>query len=233
MIKIRRSDDRGKGEYGWLSARYTFSFANYDDPNYRGFRKLLVMNEDRIAPGQGFAPHSHRDMEIVTYIIDGAIQHEDSTGSKAVIKKGEIQRMTAGSGIRHSEFNALRDRTTHSLQIWIEPSEKGLPPSHETLAYDEKLTDATSLALMVANGSEGGVAHINQDVKIYAGHLPAGVQQRIDLDSGRHGWLQLVKGQLNINDFTLGPGDGAAISEESTLNLEAVKTSEFLFFDLC
>lgn len=231
MMTLRKSGERGTANFGWLKAKHSFSFGNYFDPNFMGFRHLKVINEDRIDPATGFDTHPHRDMEIITYIIDGAIEHKDSEGNVGTISKGEIQRMTAGSGIRHSEHNPLKDRSTHLLQIWIETQQKGLPPSFKQLSIADKL-EKEKIALIVSPDGRDGSMDIYQDVSIYAGQLKKGDQLPFTLVKTRHAWIQMVEGDLQVNEQNLQAGDGLAVSDVEELQLTANSDNEFLIFDL-
>ncbi|MBX3242996.1 MAG: pirin family protein [Acidobacteria bacterium] len=231
MIKIRRSNERGHADHGWLDTYHSFSFADYYDPQNMGFRDLRVINEDYVAPAQGFPTHGHRDMEIVTYVIDGELSHRDSMGNGETIRPHEVQRMTAGTGVLHSEFSSPTDKT-HLLQIWILPEKQNLEPSYEQtfFAPEEK---QGKLKLVASRGGDDGSVHINQDVKLYASILSAGNEIEYSIPDGRHAWIQLISGELEVNGETLEPGDGAAISEEHLLSLKATKDkTEFLLFDL-
>lgn len=231
MLYVRKSEERGRGEHGWLSARHSFSFANYYDPRHRGFRDLLVINEDRVAPGAGFPTHPHNDMEIVTYIVEGELAHKDSIGTGSTIKPGEIQRMSAGTGIRHSEFNASADKPVHLLQIWIAPERDGLPPSYEQKALPEP--DGTArLDLIGAREADAGAVTIHQDTRLYRALVPAGRSLEVPLAEGRHSWVQLVKGKGRVNDAAVQAGDGVAASEQPGLTLSAEEDIEALVFDL-
>ncbi len=231
MIKIRQSKERGHANHGWLDTRYTFSFSDYYDPQFMGFRDLRVINEDFIEPDQGFPKHGHRDMEIITYMISGELSHRDSMGNGETIHPGEVQRMTAGTGVLHSEYSSPTDKT-HLLQIWILPEENRLTPG-----YEQKLFAAEGkqgkLKLIASRGGDDGSVHINQDVKLYASVLAEGKSVSHDIADGRHAWVQLISGALDVNGYTLEAGDGAAISEEQKLKLMAHENNtEFLLFDL-
>ncbi len=231
MIKIRRSDERGHANHGWLDTRYTFSFSDYHDPAFMGFRDLRVINEDHIEPDQGFPKHGHRDMEIITYVISGELSHRDSMGNGETIRPNDVQRMTAGTGVLHSEFSSPTDKT-HLLQIWILPETHRLEPGYEQrrFAPEEK---QGGLRLVASRGGSDGSVHINQDVKLYASILSAGDTVSHTLAEGRHAWIQLISGSIEVNGETLNPGDGAAISEETSLAITATSNnSEFLLFDL-
>ena len=232
MIKIRKSDERGSVNYGWLDTFHTFSFNTYYDPQFMGFRSLRVINEDTIAPGEGFGTHGHADMEIITYVTRGALAHKDSTGGEETLRPHEIQRMTAGTGIRHSEFNASDTEDTHLLQIWILPEEKGLTPGYEQtyFAPEEK---KGRLKLVASRGGDDGSVKINQDVALYSSVLAKGEEVSHALEENRHAWLQVVKGSLELNSETLNQGDGAAVSDETKLKIKSLEDeTEFLLFDL-
>jgi Pirin-related protein len=231
MIKIRRSDERGKANYGWLDTNYTFSFSDYYDPGFMGFRDLRVINEDYIEPAQGFPKHGHRDMEIITYVISGELSHRDSMGNGETIRPSEVQRMTAGTGILHSEYSSPTDKT-HLLQIWILPEKQNLTPSYEQklFAPEEK---QGKLRLVASRGGDDGSVTINQDVSLYASILAKGDAVTHVLNDERHAWIQVISGSLDVNGETLNGGDGAAISEEKSLQVKAVEeNTEFLLFDL-
>jgi quercetin 2,3-dioxygenase len=231
MIKVRRSNERGHADYGWLDTYHTFSFNTYYDPRFMGFRSLRVINEDTIAPGMGFGTHGHADMEIITYVTRGALAHKDSTGGEETLRPHEVQRMTAGTGIRHSEFNASETDETHLLQIWILPEKNGLTPGYEQtyFAPEEK---KNRLRLVASRAGSDGSVKINQDVSLYASLLDANETVEHDLAANRHAWLQLVKGKIELNGVSLNAGDGAAVSEETVLQIKALEDSEFLLFDL-
>jgi len=231
MIKIRRSDERGHANHGWLDSRFSFSFADYYDPRFMGFRSLRVINEDHIEPAQGFPTHGHRDMEIITYVIDGELSHRDSMGNGETIRPHEVQRMTAGTGVLHSEYSSPTDRT-HLLQIWILPEKQNLQPGYEqkVFAPEEK---QGKLRLVASKGGDDGSVHINQDVRLYASILSGGEVVTHALAESRHAWVQVISGLLEVNGETLQPGDGAAVSEETELRLKAGDDrTEFLLFDL-
>ena len=231
MITIRRSNERGHANHGWLDTHFSFSFADYYDPNFMGFRNLRVINEDFVEPGQGFPKHGHRDMEIITYMISGELSHRDSMGNGETIRPNEVQRMTAGTGVLHSEYSSPTDRT-HLLQIWILPEKRNLQPSYEQkeFATEEK---RGKLKLVASRGGDAGSVHINQDVKLYASVLKADEAVELDLADDRHAWVQLISGELEVNGETLQAGDGAAISDETALKLRSLMPdTEFLLFDL-
>ena len=231
MIKFRRSNERGHANHGWLDTYHTFSFADYYDPQNMGFRDLRVINEDFVAPGQGFPKHGHRDMEIITYVIDGELSHRDSMGNGETIRPHEVQRMTAGSGVLHSEHSSPTDKT-HLLQIWILPERQNLQPGYEQKLFSPEEKQA-KLRMVASKGGDDGSVHINQDVKLYASLLNEGESVTHELNAGRHAWVQLVSGSLDVNGEMLSPGDGAAISGESALKLRSgADQTEFLLFDL-
>jgi redox-sensitive bicupin YhaK (pirin superfamily) len=231
MIKIRRAEERGHAEHGWLESYHTFSFADYHDSRFMGFRALRVINEDRVRPGKGFGTHSHRDMEIITYVIEGALQHEDSLGNGSIIRPGDVQRMSAGTGVAHSEFNASRDELVHFLQIWILPRQNGLPASYEQRTFPEaERTDR--LRLVGSSDGRNGSVVIHQDVDLYAAILSAGAEVEHSLRPNRHAWLQIVDGLVSLDGEELVVGDGAAISEAPALRIKAEERSEILLFDL-
>ena len=228
MIQIRQRDERGHFDHGWLNTYHTFSFDRYYDPRYMGFRALRVINEDRVAPGRGFGTHPHRDMEIITYILEGALEHKDSMGTGSIIHPGEIQRMSAGTGVTHSEFNPSNDEPVHLLQIWILPEETGIKPSYEQKEFSREDLRG-KLRLIAARTPEEGAVKIHQDVRLFATILDdEKVTHR--LASGRYAWIQVARGALELNGMTLQAGDGAALSESS--NFELSGTGEALVFDL-
>ncbi|MBK24762.1 MAG: quercetin 2,3-dioxygenase [Halobacteriovorax sp.] len=228
MINVRKSNERGSANYGWLKAKYSFSFGHYFDPEHTGFRDLLVINQDTIEPGGGFDPHPHKDMEIVTYLIEGELEHKDSIGNSGIIKKGEIQRMSAGKGIRHSEYNPSKEKQTKLLQIWVQTSEKGIDADYENVAFDQ--IDGAKLLITPKGGEQ--IAKINQDFKLYGVRLKKEGQEEIRLDKNHHAWVQVISGEIEIADKKLYEGDGAAISEIEQLKFLAKEDSEFLVMDL-
>ena len=231
MILLRPAADRGFADHGWLQARHSFSFADYHDPEHMGWGALRVINEDRIAPGQGFGRHGHRDMEIVTYILSGALEHKDSLGNGGVIRRGEVQRMSAGKGILHSEFNPLPDQETHLLQIWIEPAQRGGAASYEQQAlHVEAMSDRW--CLVASPDGAAGSTTIGQDARLWASLLSAGEQIDYALKSGRLAYVQVISGALSLNGQNLTAGDGARIADESELRFMAGEPAEFLLFDL-
>ena len=231
MMNIIRSDTRGSADHGWLQAKHTFSFAEYHNPERVHFGPLRVINEDRIAPGQGFGTHPHKDMEIVTYIIHGAIEHKDSMGNGTVIRAGEVQRMTAGTGVLHSEFNHSQEEELHLLQIWIFPEQKNLEPGYEQTLFDRE-AKLNQLRLVGSRDGRDGSVTIHRDVNLYASVLEQGQQARLDDVSGRKVFVQVVSGELEVNGQRLSAGDGAQIADAADINIEAHDEAEFLLFDM-
>ena len=231
MFDIIRSESRGGADHGWLKAKHTFSFAEYRDPARVHFGKLRVINEDRIAPGQGFGAHPHKDMEIVTYVISGAIEHKDSMGNGTVIPAGDVQRMTAGTGVVHSEFNHSKDEELHLLQIWIFTEENDLEPGYEQTAFLREAKLNRLCLIGSRDGREGSVT-IHQDVDLYASVLESGEQVALDGVAVRRIFVQVVSGDLRVNGELVNAGDGVQIREEDSVNIEALSESEFLLFNL-
>jgi redox-sensitive bicupin YhaK (pirin superfamily) len=231
MIAVRRSGDRGHLNHGWLDTYHTFSFADYYDPAQMGFRALRVMNEDRVAPGQGFGMHGHRDMEIVTYVLSGALEHKDSLGHGEALRPGELQRMTAGRGIRHSEFNPSADEAVHLYQIWLLPREPGLEPGYEQKAFPEAERH-NRLRLVASPTGDDGSLTIQQDARLYLATLDADVSVTHELGASRHAWLQVLRGTVELNGTPLATSDGAAMSAESRLVIRSTTPAEVLLFDL-
>jgi len=231
MIHMRRAKERGHAERGWLTSFHTFSFADYYDPKFMGFHDLRVINEDWIAGGEGFPTHPHKDMEIVTYVVEGELAHKDSMGNSTAIKPGEVQRMSAGTGIRHSEYNNKQDQKTHLLQIWILPEKKDIPPSYGQKSFTDAFK-AKDLTLTVSRDGRDGSISMNQDVDLYVGKWETGKSVQFKARPGRKFWLQLVKGELSVNNLKMEMGDGAAIAEEGALEIKSGGPSEFLLFDL-
>jgi hypothetical protein len=231
MIQLRRSEERGHAQHGWLESRHTFSFADYQDPKHMGFRALRVINEDRVQPGKGFPPHSHRDMEILTCVLEGALEHKDSLGNTSVIRPGELQRMSAGTGVTHSEYNASRDSLVHFLQIWILPGKPGQPPGYEQRDFGSgEMRDRLRLVAS-PDGREGSLT-VHQNVTLHLGRLPKGARIDHPLAPERFGWVQVARGSVRLNGEKLAAGDGAALSGERALALEALEASSVLVFDL-
>lgn len=231
MITLRHRDERGAANMGWLDTHHSFSFGHYYDPAHMGFRALRVINEDRVAPGAGFPTHPHRDMEIVTYVLDGALEHKDSLGNSSVIRPGEVQRMTAGTGIRHSEFNHSGKSPVHLLQIWLLPEQAGLTPGYEQTAFGDEEKRNRLRLVGSRDGREGSVT-IHQDVDLYATRLEDGASVTHTLRPGRHAWVQLARGTATLNGTELRAGDGAAVTGEDTLTLASDTGAEVLLFDL-
>jgi hypothetical protein len=231
MITIRRADDRGRAKFDWLDSRHSFSFGHYYDPQHMGFRALRVINEDRVSPGGGFAPHGHKDMEIVSYVLSGALEHKDSIGTGSVIRPGDVQRMSAGTGITHSEYNASKSEPVHFLQIWIMPAKQGIKPGYEQRAFP---TDSRrgSLRLLGASDGRDGAITLHQDAEIYGAILDDGAGVTHALRPGRGAWVQVARGDATVNGHELHAGDGAAIEDEREITLSAVKSAEVLLFDL-
>jgi redox-sensitive bicupin YhaK (pirin superfamily) len=230
MFTVRRAAERGHTRIDWLDSWHTFSFGEYDDPAHEQFRSLRVINEDRVAGGGGFSTHAHRDMEIVTYVLEGALEHRDSLGTGSVIRPGEIQRMSAGTGIRHSEFNGSQSDTVHFLQIWIMPERAGIAPGYEQRALPSGVRDG--LRLIAAPDGRDGAVTLHQAAEIHAAQLTAGASVEHALAGGRHAWVQVARGTVAVNGATLAAGDGAALSDESTVRIAASAPSEVLLFDL-
>jgi redox-sensitive bicupin YhaK (pirin superfamily) len=231
MITIRPSDERGGGDYGWLKTRHTFSFNDYSDPKWMGFRSLRVINEDWVAPGGGFPTHPHRDMEIITYVLSGKLEHKDSLGTGSVILPGDGQRMSAGRGIRHSEANASSTEQVHLLQIWIFPDKQGHEPGYEQKSFPESEKRGKFRLIASRDGADGSVK-INQDAKLFVTLLAPGEEVTQALGSKRNAWLQVAKGEITLNGAKLRQGDGAAIREEEKLKIKASEEAEVLLFDL-
>jgi len=231
MITIRKSRERGVSNLGWLDSRHTFSFADYYDPEQMGFRQLRVINEDHVQAGRGFPPHGHRDMEIVTYVVDGALEHKDSLGNGSIIRPGEIQRMSAGRGITHSEFNPSQTDPVHFFQIWILPAELGLAPSYEQQTIDFSGARG-QLHLIASRRSAQGAVKLHQDADMLLAFLATGQELLHSLGLGRSAFVQMVRGEIVLNGRTLSAGDGAAIDGEPELQIEAEQDAEILVFDL-
>ncbi|NEO50142.1 MAG: pirin family protein [Moorea sp. SIO4A3] len=231
IIKIRKSSERGHAHYGWLDSYHTFSFANYYDPAHMGFRQLRVINQDRIEGGTGFGIHSHRDMEIISYVLEGALEHKDTLGNTTVIRPGEVQRMSAGKGIAHSEYNYSGTDIAHFLQIWILPNQTGLTPSYEQkfFAPDEK---QNQLKLVASQDGRDGSVSIHQDVNVYGTNLDAGASVMYQANQDRHIWVQVARGQVKLDNYLLQAGDGAAISQAESVMLVGQEQAEVLLFDL-
>ena len=231
MIVRRPSNERGLADHGWLQSRHSFSFADYFDPTHMGFRNLRVINEDRVAPGQGFGTHSHRDMEIISYVLDGELGHKDSMGTGSVIRPGDVQRMSAGTGVRHSEMNPSPDKPAHFFQIWLLPRKPGIEPGYEQKRFDESEKQGR-LRLVAARDGRDGAITVHADADLYAGLLAPGDHVRLGLQPGRHAWIQVARGTIDVNGHRLDAGDGAAVSDETALELTASSDAEVLVFDL-
>lgn len=231
MIALRRSGDRGHAEHGWLDSRHTFSFADYHDPHHMGFRALRVINDDLIAAGQGFPTHPHRDMEIISYVVEGALVHRDSMGNGSVIRPGDVQRMSAGTGVRHSELNGSPTDRVRLLQIWILPDVNGLPPGYEEKRFSDDQKRGRLRLVASRDGHDGSVT-VHQDVAVYVGLFAKGEHATLRLAPGRHAWVQIVRGHLQLNGQGLAEGDGASLADEGELTLAGVDDAEVLVFDL-
>ena len=232
MITVRKSAQRGVTDFGWLDSRHTFSFGEYYDPAQMGFRSLRVINDDRVQGGSGFPRHGHRDMEILTWVLDGGLAHRDSLGSGSVLRPGDLQKMSAGTGILHSEFNASEDEPVHFLQIWIVPERPGLPAAYEQKHFDEASRRGRLLRIAGRAPLEDGALPIHQDADLHVALLDAGQSVEHALEGGRHAWMQVARGSVELNGIPLGEGDGAAATGESRLTVRATKPAEILLFDL-
>jgi redox-sensitive bicupin YhaK (pirin superfamily) len=231
MITARKSRERGTTRIGWLDSRHTFSFGDYMDPKNMGFRSLRVINEDRVVPGQGFGTHGHRDMEIISYVLDGALEHKDSLGTGSVLRRGDVQRMSAGTGVRHSEFNGSQTEPVHFLQIWVLPAQQGLPASYEEKHFSDDDKRGRFRAIVRPGGADGALT-VHQDVSVYAGVFAKDDRTSFELAPGRHAWVQVARGAITVNGVVLKPGDGASVSEETKLDFVATEPAEVLVFDL-
>ena len=231
MLQIRPSDARGHANFGWLDSRHTFSFGHYYDPHHIGFGALRVINEDRVAPGAGFGTHGHENMEIISYVLEGGLEHKDSLGNGSVLRPGDVQRMTAGTGVRHSEFNHSSTEPVHFLQIWIVPERDGLAPGYEEKTFTkEERTD--QLRLIGSRDGRDGSLTIHQDVDLFSALLTAGADLSFEVQEGRKAWLQVARGALSVNGETLAAGDGLGIVAQDALQIMAHQDAEFLLFDL-
>jgi len=231
MMTIRTAGQRGHANHGWLDSYHTFSFADYYEPEHMGFRNLRVVNDDRVAPGMGFGKHPHRDMEIISYVLEGSLEHRDSIGTGSVIKPGDVQRMSAGSGVLHSEFNASKTEPVHFLQIWILPRERGGPPGYEqkTFSREER---AGRLRLVASPDGRDGSVTVHADASLYAGLFAPGQTVETPVSNARHIWLHVASGAVRVNGRELATGDSAGISDEATLRIEGIHDAEILVFDL-
>jgi quercetin 2,3-dioxygenase len=231
MIQLRKAEQRGHFDHGWLDTYHTFSFADYHDPAHMGFRALRVINEDRVAPGQGFGMHAHRDMEIITCVLDGALEHKDSLGNGSIIKPGELQRMSAGTGIRHSEFNPSTTDAVHLYQIWLMPNQRGVTPSYEQRNFSDS-ERAGRLRLVASPDGADGSLTIHQDARLYLGTLAAGQNVVHAIAQGRAAWVQVLRGRAALNGQALAAGDGAAVTDEKELRIQSQADAEIMLFDL-
>lgn len=231
MMTIRRASERGHADHGWLDSHHTFSFADYYDPKHMGFRSLRVINDDRVEAGRGFGSHPHRDMEIISYVLEGALAHKDSTGTDGVIRPGDVQRMSAGTGVVHSELNASRVDDVHFLQIWLLPDQRGLPPSYEQKTFTDADKRGT-LRLVASPDAAGGSLTIHTDARVYAGVFGAGDAAELELAADRHAWVQVATGEVRVNGEALAAGDGVALTDERRIRVEGIDEAEVLVFDL-
>ncbi|MDT5121724.1 MAG: quercetin 2,3-dioxygenase [Acidobacteriota bacterium] len=231
MITIRKSEERGHFDFGWLNTYHTFSFDQYYDPRFMAFRSLRVINEDRVQAGHGFPTHGHRDMEIITYVLEGALEHKDSMGTGSVIRPGDVQKMSAGTGVRHSEANPSQDEPVHLLQIWIMPDTEGIKPDYQQKRFETE-EKRGRLRLVASPDGEDDSITIQQDARVYASLLEPSQQVVHELKPNRHAWIQVARGAVEVNEQTLNQGDGAAISNESQVTIEGLEPSEILLFDL-
>jgi len=231
VIAVRPAAERGHADHGWLDTRHTFSFASYHDPGHMGFRSVRVINEDRVQPAQGFGTHAHRDMEILTWVLEGALEHKDSMGNGSVIRPGDLQRMSAGTGVTHSEFNPSREAGVHFLQIWLLPRERGLPPGYEQKRFPQESRRGRLRLIAAGDGREGAVT-IHQDADVWTALLQPGESLSHRLAPGRYAWVHVARGAVSLNGSTLGAGDGAAVSDEAALEINGAARAEVLLFDL-
>lgn len=231
MVTIRRSSERGHFDHEWLDTYHTFSFADYRDPRFMGFRTLRVINEDRVAPGQGFGRHPHRDMEILTYVLSGALEHRDSLGNGAIIRPGEVQYMAAGTGVEHSEFNPSKTEEVHLMQVWIRPDRRSAAPRYEQRSFPSLAESGVLTLLASADGADGSI-RINQDARLLAAALRAGQRTSYSLGAGRGAWVQVLRGSVSLSGQRLDAGDGAAVEDNTALSIDAETESEILLFDL-
>jgi redox-sensitive bicupin YhaK (pirin superfamily) len=231
MIRIRSAQDRGRTDWGWLDSRHTFSFGEYHDPGHMGFRSLRVINDDRVNAGAGFGTHGHSDMEILSYVLEGALEHQDSAGGGGVIRPGEIQFMRAGTGVRHSEYNHSKAEPVHFLQVWIVPDTRGLAPAYGQLRFDREAA-ARGFVLLASREGRDGSLQVQQDVDLWVALLGAGHSRELALGPGRHAWVHVARGAVSIDGTPLQEGDGAAVSEEAAVRLSGQHDAELLAFDL-
>jgi quercetin 2,3-dioxygenase len=231
MIEVRRAGERGRTNLGWLDSRHTFSFGDYEDPEHMGFRALRVLNDDRVQPGAGFGTHGHRDMEILSYVLEGALEHEDSSGGGGVIRPGEIQFMRAGSGVRHSEYNHSKSEPVHFLQVWILPAKQGLPPTYGQQTFDREQAKR-SFVLLASKDSRNGSIQLARDANVFVALIDEGEQRDLPLAPGRHAWLHVARGAVSVNGMSFREGDGAAVSGENSMRFVGQQPAEVLVFDL-
>ncbi len=231
MITIRHADERGQADHGWLNTNFTFSFAHYHDPDHMGFRSLRVLNDDVIGPAGGFPTHGHDNMEIVTYVIEGALEHRDSMGTGSVLRPGDVQRMSAGTGITHSEFNHSKSESLRLIQVWLLPEERGITPEYEEKSFSDD-AKRNQLCLMVSADGRNGSMRIHQDASIYSSIIEEGAEIIHSITPGRHVWIQIVRGAIDMNGTLLSEGDGASLSEETVITITGRQETEFLLFDL-
>ena len=234
MMTIRSAEERGHADHGWLDSHHTFSFADYHDPKHMGFRSLRVINEDRVTPGQGFGTHPHRDMEIISYVLEGSLAHKDSMGTGSVIRTGDVQRMSAGTGVLHSEFNDSKTEPVHFLQIWIVPAERSIAPGYEQKTFSRAEKQGRLRLIASPDGQDGSVT-VHAPARLYAGVFGGGEAAELAIATGRHAWVQVTRGEVRVQGKELGAGDGAAISNEPAVRVEGVEgsdDSEVLVFDL-
>jgi redox-sensitive bicupin YhaK (pirin superfamily) len=230
-VSVRPAAERGRTDWGWLDSRHTFSFGEYYDPSHMGFRALRVINDDRVAPGAGFGTHGHRDMEILSYVLEGALEHKDSAGGGGVIRPGEIQFMRAGTGVTHSEYNHSKTEPVHFLQIWIVPDTRGLPPAYGQQAFERDMAKR-SFVLLASNDGRDGSLQIHQDVRLWVTLLASGEHRTLSLPTGRHAWLHVARGSARLNETLLAEGDGVAVSGAESLSFAGHSDAEILVFDL-
>ena len=231
MLEVRKAAERGREDHGWLLSQHTFSFADYFDPRFTGFRALRVVNEDRVEAGSGFGTHGHREMEIISYVLEGALRHDDSTGGGSVIEPGDVQRMSAGTGVRHSERNASQTQDVHFYQIWIIPSERGVQPGYEQKHFSAA-EKRGKLRLVASPDGRDGSVKLHADARLYAGLFEQGERTELPLDTGRHAWVQVARGRVRVNGRELESGDGLALTEEPSVEIEGIDDAELLVFDL-
>jgi redox-sensitive bicupin YhaK (pirin superfamily) len=231
MITIRRAEDRGHANHGWLDSHHTFSFADYHDASHMGFRALRVINDDRVNGGMGFGTHGHRDMEIISYVLEGALSHKDSMGTADTIRPGDVQRMSAGTGVMHSEFNASKSELVHFLQIWLLPDQRGIAPSYEQKRFSDE-EKAGQLRLVASPTAADGSLEIHTDARVYAGVFAAGQSAELPLSAGRHAWIHVARGEVKVNGELVTDGDGVALTNEAAVHIEGTSNGEVIVFDL-